>query len=466
MGKLVIAELRAAWQSWASVLIALITTSFAITLAVLVMNSMAATVASGVIPEIHVPALVFTPAWNLGLAIIGSLSVIGAITGLVVQARRGALARLSLAGATPGQVSRILLSQLGIVAVASAVIGIVVAILVQPAAMTLLLTDREIDAVAVVRVSPVMLLIAAGGFVLVALLGALRQSRVAANVPPVEAFRAAATGASTSRRQIGRWVGAVLLALAIVGLFAFVRVLAPSADGDGGDIVLQLSVMCVLLAGMMLSLAAPLSVGLLTRGWTALVPVRTAAWVIARSSVIVRGERLARTVTPIMLAIGLLVGLGAITSSIVAMLEQIGHPGLDNASIVSLLLLIALILIISVAGGVSVVLMMSRQRESELALAGIVGATTRQQVLVPVLEGVIITVTATILAVIMTAIGVAVFVSGLTALGLPVPVVFPWTAFAIIVGISAAVVIASTTLPVLPSLRKPARQVVAQLAAE
>lgn len=132
----------------------------------------------------------------------------------------------------------------------------------------------------------------------------------------------------------------------------------------------------------------------------------------------------------------------------------------------SLLLLIALILIISVAGGVSVVLMMSRQRESELALAGIVGATTRQQVLVPVLEGVIITVTATILAVIMTAIGVAVFVSGLTALGLPVPVVFPWKAFAIIVGISATVVIASTTLPVLPSLRKPARQVVAQLAAE
>ncbi len=49
------------------------------------------------------------------------------------------------------------------------------------------------------------------------------------------------------------------------------------------------------------------------------------------------------------------------------------------------------------SGGVSVLLMMSRQRESELALAGIVGATKRQQVLVPVLEGVIITVTATIL---------------------------------------------------------------------
>jgi len=118
-----------------------------------------------------------------------------------------------------------------------------------------------------------------------------------------------------------------------------------------------------------------------------------------------------------MLAMGLLVGLGTVFASIVAMLEKLGHPGLSSASMVSLLLLIALILIVSVAGGVSVVLMMTRQRESELALVGIVGATRRQQVLVPVLEGIFITVSA-------------------------------------------------TTLPVLPSLGKPARQVVAQLAAE
>ena len=66
----------------------------------------------------------------------------------------------------------------------------------------------------------------------------------------------------------------------------------------------------------------------------------------------------------------------------------------------------------------------------------------------------------------MTAVGMAVFVSGVTALELPMPVVVPWSELAVVLAICAAIVIAATTLPVLPSLRKPARQVVAQLAAE
>lgn len=121
---------------------------------------------------------------------------------------------------------------------------------------------------------------------------------------------------------------------------------------------------------------------------------------------------------------------------------------------------------VAIAGGVAVVLMMSRQRESELALVGVIGATTRQQVLVSALEGVILTVTAVILAAVMTAVGMAVFVSGVTAMDLPMPVVVPWSELAVVLAICAAIVIAATTLPVLPSLRKPARQVVAQLAAE
>lgn len=466
MGRLIVAELKAAWQSWAAVFIAFVAGSFAVALGLMSIDSIDASVAAGVIPEDEIPALRFTPIWNLGLAIFGSISVIGAVTGLVVQARRGSLARLSLAGATPRQVSRILLGQLAIVSVVSSVVGILVAILLQPGALALALGDRDVAAAAVIVVDPVTVLMAAGGFVLVALFAALRQSRVAANVPPVEAFRAAAAGSSVGRGNIGRMVVAGLLALGIAGMAIGVQVLAPQLEGDAGDLVLQVSMLCMLVAGSALSLAAPLTIGLLTRGWTALVPVRSAPWVIARSTVIVRGERLARTVTPIMLAIGLLAGLGTITSSLVAMLEQMGRPGLSGATMLSLLILIALFMIISVAGGVAVVLMMSRQRESELALVGVIGATTRQQVLVSALEGVILTVTAVILAAVMTAVGTAVFVSGVTALDLPMPVVVPWSELAVVLAICAAIVIAATTLPVLPSLRKPARQVVAQLAAE
>lgn len=466
MRRLIVAELRGAWSSWLAVLIAFVATSFAIVLALLVMDSMAATVATGGVPWEHAPAMRFIPAWNLGLALIGTLSVIGAVTGLVVQSRRGALARLSLAGATPGQVSRIVLAQLAIVSVVGAVIGIVLAVAVQPAALAMLLGDRGVDtSIAVVRVNPPIALAGAGGSVLFALLAGLRQSRIAAAIAPVEAL-GTHPGASPRGRHIGRWIGAILLVLLIIGLTIAVTAIAGELGPDGADTVLQTALICMLLTGGALSLSAPLTIGLLTRAWTTLVPARSASWVLARAAVISKGERLARTVTPIALTIGLLAGLGTIAASIVRLLESMGEPGIENTTLVSLLVLLGLVLIVSVSGGVSVLLMMSRQREAELALAGVVGATPGQQALVTVFEGIIITVTATLLGLIMTVVGMAVFVSGLTALGLDAPIVVPWADFGTVTIICATVVIAATTLPVLPSLRRPARRVVAQLSAE
>lgn len=468
MRGLILAELRGAWSAWLAVLIAFVVTSFAIVLAVLTLDSLSATIASGNVPRSETAALVFLPAWNLGLAIIGTLSVIGAVTGLVVQARRGSLARLSLAGATPGQVSRILLGQLASVAVAGSVIGVVIAIVVQPAAVAEAIGERGVSTdIAVVRVSPLLVLLGAGCFVLVALLAGLRQSRVAAAVPPVEALRTM-PGAVVRRRQIFRWFAAALLALGTAGIAAGGIAAAPSLGVDGGDTILQAAVICILLTSIVLSLCAPLTIGLLTRAWTGLVPSRSASWLLARSSVIARGERLARTVTPIALAVGMLVGLQALSASVMVVLDRLGRAQIEHAGTAAILGLIGLVLLISISGGVSVVLIMARQREAELALAGVIGATKRQQVLVPVFEGVIITVTATILGLVMSAVGVIVFVIGTNGLGLGVtaPVVVPWADLAMVVLVCGAVVTASTTLPVLRSLHKPARQVVAQLAAE
>lgn len=276
MRTLVWAELRGAWSSWLAVLIAFIATSFAIVLALLLLDSMTATIATGQVPAVQAPALQFIPAWNLALAAIGTLSVIGAVTGLVVQSRRGALARLSLAGATPGQVSRIVLAQLLIVSVGGAVLGILFAIALQPAAMQMILGDRGVAAqAAVIRVSPLSIAIGSIGFVLFALLAGLRQARVAAAIAPVEALRAA-SGVPNRRRGVARWIGAGLLTLAIIGLAVGTTTLAPELGPDGADSVLQVSVICMLLSGAVLSLCAPLTVGLLTRAWTALIPSRSA----------------------------------------------------------------------------------------------------------------------------------------------------------------------------------------------
>lgn len=466
MFPLIRAELRAARSSWLAVLVSFVATSFAIVLALLVMGSMNTSVAAGVIPERHAPAAQFVPAWNLALAVIGTLSVIAAVTGLVVQSRRGALARLSLAGATPRQLSRLLIAQIAIVAVVGALFGVLLAIVAQPGSIQMLLGDRGVDAsAAIVRTDPLLITVGAVGFVLVCVVAGLRQARVAAAVAPVEALRTI-PGAEPRIRRAARWVGAALLTLAVVGIAAGVTLMAPMLGTEGVDTVLQGAVLCILLVGAALSLAGPLTIGALTRAWTAIIPVRSASWVLARAAVVAKGERLARTVTPIMLSIGLLVGLGTIVATTVALLETLGRPSIGNTTLTSLLVLIALVLIVSVSGGISVVLMMSRQREAELALAGVVGASPRQQVMVTVWEGVIITVTATVLALVMTAVGVVVFLVGLSAVGLDARVVVPWGDLAAVVGVCVVAVTAATTLPVLPSLRRPSRQVAAQLAAE
>ncbi|MFT3889906.1 MAG: hypothetical protein QM713_17315 [Arachnia sp.] len=467
-GSLILSELKGAWTSWVAVLVAFIVTSASIVLAVLAIDSLAATVASGKVPESEGPALLFLPIWNLALAIIGTLSVISAVTGLVVQARRGALARLALAGATPGQVSRILLGQLAIVAIAGSVVGIVIAIVVQPFAVAEAVGERGASRdLAIVRVDPVLVIVAVAVFVLFALLAGLKQARSAAAVAPVEALRTM-PGAEVRRRRILRWVGAVLVALTAVGVATAAIAAAPELGVDGGDTVMQAAVGCILLTSIVLSLSAPLTIGLLTRAWTALVPSRSASWVLARAAVVARGERLSRTVTPIAMAVGMIVGLQAITRAVVVVLDQLGRDQIEHAGTAAVLGLIGLVLLIAISGGVSAVLIMSRQREAELALAGVVGATRSQQILIPVWEGIIVTVTATILGLVMSAVGSIVFAVGTSALNLGVtaPVVVPWLELVVVMLVCAVIVVAATTLPVLRSLGRPARQVVAQLVAE
>ena len=87
----------------------------------------------------------------------------------------------------------------------------ILAILVQPLAIEMLLGDRGIDpAGAIVGVDPILTLLGGGGFVLFAVLAGVRQARVAAAIPPVDALRTV-PGAEPRRRQVGRWVGAILL---------------------------------------------------------------------------------------------------------------------------------------------------------------------------------------------------------------------------------------------------------------
>lgn len=464
MRTLRMAELKGAWLAWAAVGLTFVATSFAIAITILMMRTAQDGIAAGLIPEEHGQALEIGPSFSLAIAALAALSVVGASTGLVVQARRAALARLALAGATPRQVVRLVLWQLAAVATAGAVIGDLLALALLQPAIGMEYRGRGVEPIAAsYDIGSVLLatVVAVG----LALLGGWRQARVASRVPAVEALRTKDV-TDAERRRLGRYLLSALLLVVSLGMAAAVVAIAPEFGRDGGDIVMQVAVVALLLLGTALALAGPVTVGLLTRAWTALVPVRAAAWQLARGTVVAKSERLARTVTPVMFTIGMLVGISTIGAGVSRALQAQGDVGLENSGIVTLIGFLGHPLIISIAGGVGAVIMMSRQREAELALAGVAGATPRQQVATVVLEGVIITVTATILGVVMAAVGVITMYVGADRLGLPGALAVDPGALIVLVAICGAITVAATTLPVLASLRRPAPAVVAQLVAE
>jgi putative ABC transport system permease protein len=239
-------------------------------------------------------------------------------------------------------------------------------------------------------------------------------------------------------------------------------------ERDRMQVVLQVSLLHLVLAGALLSSAAPFTVAWLARAWTAMVPVRSGTWHLARNTVVAKGDRLAKSVVPVMFTVGLLIGMLIMGETLVASLAAGGAPVDDFSSegLGSLLVLLGLPLAVSISGAVGSLVMMTRQRSAELALDGVLGATPAQRAAIPVLEALIVTITATMLAAVMVAMMLVVPVLHFeTVLG-GFAVGVPWLVVVQVVGALAAVVVAATALPATPSLRQPAPKVIARLVAD
>lgn len=88
MGPLRIAEIRGAWVTWVAVSLTFIATGFAVTLPLLVVSSLNWAADQGLLVGEDVLALQVIPWFNLFLVVLAALSVVGAATGLVIEARR------------------------------------------------------------------------------------------------------------------------------------------------------------------------------------------------------------------------------------------------------------------------------------------------------------------------------------------------------------------------------------------
>lgn len=468
MRRLLLAELRDSWPAWLGVCLGFILTNFTLALAALVELAGLRAVQSGQMNSLNSSSFTWLPAFNIVLCAIVGAVVIGSSTSLVVDSRRGSLARLALAGALPRQVVATVLSQLVVVCLTSALVGDLLAYaLLDPTLDFLLATDNnelELRAAPVYAVWPVLLanLFAVG----LALVGGYKQARRASRIPPVEALRQATSG-SEERMTPGRWTKATLCLLIIIAAYSAIGPVSAGTGREGFSNTFQASALLLVVVGAFLAQVAPLTIGPLTRLWTRLIPPFDPAWELTRSTVVAKAARLTKTVVPVMMTIGLFFGMAAVGGAFQATLTANGDTTqLEGLGMLSLVPVLGLPLLLALSGGIGALIMMSKQRDAELALSGIVGTTPAQRLAMPVMEGLVIAVTGALLSLVMAAVSVGVMAIGVPAAGLTFAFDPPWTIFVVGFLTCTLITIAATLLPTLPSLRRPEPRVIARLVAE
>lgn len=470
MWKIQRAELRNSWTAWLGVSIGFFTISLVFVTTALVMVSGFAAVSDGVMTLQESVEFTAVPPVHFFLGGLVGAGVISASARMVVDSRRGSLARLSLGGATPKQVSRTVMGQLAAVTIACAVVADVVALAILKPMLAWLTITRAESGHTVAQPEPVvdfalMLLVnlVTVGF---ALLAGWGQARRASKIPPVEALREAESG-EQKRGTVGPIVGGVVWLVATVALFAILPTLPEARGKETASDIMVFALGSLLTTTLAFGALAPLYTGPLARAWTSLIPVKSPTWQIARRNISRRGMRFARSVSPVMFTVALMLGTTVLMPTIAATTRAAGHEvRLEAAGLLSALSIVGPALMISLAGSVGSLLMMSKQRDAELALTGVLGATPAQRRILPTLEALIIGGTALIPALIAVGVEMLYFVVGMPYAGYKTVIDVPWGYFAGSFAVALFITWAATFLPTLPALRQPERQVMARLTAE
>ena len=464
------AELRDSWPAWVGVSLAFVATNLSFVNSALVLASGWAAVDAGLFGVEQSAEFTLTPLSNFFLSGIVGVMVLSTSAAMVIDGRRGSVARLALVGASPRQVLDSLMSQLLIVTVLSAFVADVVGMVTLQPYLDFLTygIDTGMPPIPVPASYNVAAMLAANaGCTLVALLGGWGQARRAARIEPVEALRQASAD-SAQRMTPARWSVVAVGILSLVGLFVLPTTMAGALGKEAVSAFLQFSVGALVLFVFVVAAAAPVFIGPVARAWTAVIPARDPMWQLARRNIYTRGTRFSRSVIPVIYTIGLMLGFLAIGPTIFATTDAAfgGGVTLEKANAGAFLSLLGPALGVALCGGVANLFMMSKQRDAELALLGLVGATPRQRRLLPVLEAIILVGTAAIPGVLALAVMMAYMHHAFPYAGVQAVTVVPLSAWVISIGGTAAIMVLATWAPTLRSMTLPERRVIARLAAE
>lgn len=360
---------------------------------------------------------------------LATAAVLATTAGLTVAAQRRSHALWRILGIPGPRIRTVVLTQVGLVAIAGGAIGAALAV---PAVGTHLLSWRDVP------LFPVDLPVVVPWFawpttvlltLAFALLGALGAARRAATVPEMRALRDAAAPEVTTRWW--QWLLAALLGFGAVSRFR---------DGDGGA------------AGQLVTVATLLIPQWTLRPllwWTRLWPGGN-AWFAACAAVRHRAALSLTTIAPFAIAVGMTGTSYAIAGARRAADLPDGGAGFLTVAVP--------VLTIAGVGAVAAIAMLGRDRRREAALLEVIGARRGVVVASTILEGVILAVTGIIHGLAMTA---------LTASLVPLasgggwPIVLPTVELVPVAAATLLLAVAATWLP-LHMRRRPLRDALRQ----
>ncbi|MBG0741169.1 FtsX-like permease family protein [Paeniglutamicibacter antarcticus] len=439
MLRLVLAELRHNLRLWVGAFIVIAAAATILAISAGLFSTAFDLWTTDLIGDQDIEGIIGFAAMPAFLVAITTVVVITSVAQLTVSEQRHSYALWQLVGVSPRKVTGVVMRQLAILSLLAAATGVLVGWpFIQPL-FDWLGTRVPSLAGLTASLSPVAVALVVLASVLLTLVGGIRPARAAGATPPIMALRSSAT--PHGGMSIARWIWCALLLLAGVGMGAGIQSIPLSGIGSTG-------VFIPFVFGCAVACMGPILVPLLLRAWTALIPLTLSpSWFLARNASRYRVTQSASAIVP--LSLGLIL-VGSFTS-VLAMFDQAltlesgrGGPPADTTA--NLVVYGAPLILATLAAAVTV-FMSGRARERENALILAAGTTRATIIATAVLEAVIYTATATILALIVLIPSLGIVWAGMDKVVPRTEFIFDWIPFAGLAVLGLAALIISTVAP-------------------
>lgn len=363
------------------------------------------------------------------VTVVASITVRNTVNAIVYQRRR-VMALWQLAGMTDRQMLGILRAQVALLSLVAVVIAAAAALLTTGWILDLLrATDLLFTPPMTTSGVFIGYGVGAAAGILICVIAVRGASKELKSISPLEAIRSEGVRELSMTR--GRWVATVIWA-GIAIAFAITTLNTPTLSGAGNS-----SLFTGMFALVAFVVGGPVLVVGLIRGWTRLVQEHvSASWFLARSMLLAATARSVATVSSIAIAVFLFTALFS---------QQTAGGG--EGDVAGFVLLVGFPLTISVTGSVVLVFMAGQQREREIHLAELAGATPSQQKRQAVFEAVIVVVTGSGVGLFLSAVMVAVLQPAIIATTGSATFAISWLHFAGITLTLLALNIVATVVP-------------------